>query len=111
MKFKNCFIDHHGNVWRTKNLIEKSKDLPVFKFSIEFMLDKEIGWNLTNVRDYCVHFERVKNADITIPIILRNDGCIMDGYHRVIKALTMGIKQLPARQFEVSPEPDFIITE
>ncbi len=107
MKFKNCFIDHHGHIWKTKTLIEKSKDLPIFQVPVIPVLDNELAWKLTKVRDYCVHFERVRDADITIPIILRNDGCIMDGYHRIIKALTMGISYLPARQFEVNPKPDF----
>jgi hypothetical protein len=108
MKFKNCFIDEHGNVWRTKTLIEQSKNLSVFQFNVDFIsLDEVIRWKLINLRDYYVHFTRVTDADLTVPIILRDDGYIMDGWHRVIKALATGVKQLPAKQFEKNPKPDF----
>lgn len=110
MKFQDCFIDEHGNIWRTKTLIEESEKLPIFKFNVDCVsLDEVIRWKLATLRDYYVHFVRVRDTDLTIPIILRNDGYIMDGWHRVIKAISTGEKYLPARQFVSNPEPDFKI--
>ncbi len=107
MKFKNCFIDDKGNVWRTESLIEASKDLPVEPFDINSIsLDEIIRWKIVNVRDYICHYKRVKNADCNIPIILRSDGYPMDGWHRIIKALAEGLT-LTARRFIKDPEPDF----
>jgi hypothetical protein len=31
----------------------------------------------------------------------------MDGWHRVIKAISCGTFTLPSKQFTVDPEPDF----
>jgi len=108
MKFKNCFIDDDGSIWGTTSLIKNSMNLPVFQFEVKTVcLDEIMRWTIINVRDYCVHFKRVRDADLTKPIILRSDGYIMDGWHRIIKALTHGVKTLPAKQFEVTPTPDF----
>lgn len=108
MKFKNCFIDGSGNIWKTKTLIKASENLPLFTFNLDHVsLDEVIRWKLVNLRDYYIHFTRVTDADLTVPIILRDDGYIMDGWHRVIKALATRVKQLPAKQFEKNPEPDF----
>ena len=109
MKFANCFIDDHGNIWKTKTLIEKSKDLKVVPYEIDAgaLVDENIMWKLTNVRDYLVHYKRVQRSDLDVPIILRSDGYIMDGWHRIIKAITCGITTLPSKQFDITPEPDF----
>ncbi|MFH1692307.1 MAG: hypothetical protein ABIC68_07085 [Candidatus Omnitrophota bacterium] len=108
MKFKNCFIDEKGNIWKAESLIKSAKNLPIFKYDISKVdLDTIIRWKLVNLRDYLNHFQRVCDADASKPIILRADGYIMNGWHRVIQALHEGLLYLPAKQFTVNPEPDF----
>jgi hypothetical protein len=110
MKFKNYFIDEHGNIWTAKSLIEKSKDLSTFQFHVEAVsLDTIVRWKLITLRDYYNQFRRITNADLTVPIVLRDDGYIMLGWHRLIKAINHGTLYLPARQFTITPEPDFKI--
>ncbi len=107
MKLKHCFIDWKGNLWRDSTLIKASKGLPVLPFDItNISLDETIRWKISNLRDYVNHFKRVRDADCSIPIILRSDGYPMDGWHRIIKAKSEGIK-LTARRFVKDPKPDF----
>jgi hypothetical protein len=108
MKFRNSFIDEDGNIWRTKTLLEASKNLEVVPFQItDFIQDENIMWTLKNVHDYLNHYKRVQRANLDEPLILRSDGYIMDGWHRLIKAIACGITTLPSRQFVINPEPDF----
>ena len=108
MKLKHCFIDHQGNIWKDSTLINAAKDLPVKPFVVkDVSLDEIIRWKISNLRDYVAHYKRVQQADCTIPIILRSDGYPMDGWHRIIKAMAIGIN-LTATQFITDPEPDFI---
>ena len=44
-----------------------------------------------------------------IPILLRSDEYIMDGWHRVLKALTMGHKKIPAKVIVNLPKPDMLL--
>ncbi len=110
MKFKDCFIDEKGNVWRAYSLIEASKDFPIIQFDItKISLEEILRWKLVNLRDYLNHYRRVAIADLNNPIILRSDGYIMNGWHRVIKALNKGVTYLPAKQLKELPKPDFIV--
>ncbi len=107
MKLRRCFIDGQGNIWRDSTLIEAARGLPVKSFEIGELFDEMIRWKITNLRDYVVHFKRVLNADLSIPIILNEKGYPMDGWHRIIKALAENKKVLPSKQFIEDPQPDF----
>jgi hypothetical protein len=52
--------------------------------------------------------KRIMKADLNYPIILDEDGEIIDGRHRVIKALYLGHKTIKAVRFDTNPEPDEI---
>ena len=108
MKLRHCFIDEKGNIWKDTTLIEAAKGLEARPFNVsEISLDEVIHWSLINIRDYIVHYKRVQDADCSFPIILRSDGYLMDGYHRIIKAKITG-ETLTAKQFVKNPEPDII---
>ena len=112
MKFKDCFIDGEGNIWRAKTLIKASKELPVFQLGISRKnLDTILRWKLVNLRDYLNHYQRVMDANLSNPLILRSDGYIMNGWHRVIKALYENKRFLPAKIFKETPPPDFSAEE
>lgn len=110
MDLRNCFVEHTGNVWRIETLILASARLKTFRFYLDnISLNDPITWRLANVRDATFHFNRVNSADLSVPIVLRSDGCIMDGWHRVIKAIVQKRKYILARQFVKNPPPDFIL--
>ena len=54
------------------------------------------------------HARMINEADLSFPIILSSDGRVMDGMHRVIKALLNGVQSIEAVRFDRNPEPDFI---
>jgi hypothetical protein len=47
-------------------------------------------------------------ADLRFPIILSADGRVMDGMHRVAKAVLLRQATIEAVQFDVDPEPDYV---
>ena len=50
----------------------------------------------------------IQDADLTFPVILSSDGRIMDGMHRVLKALLAGLSHISAVRFSSDPEPDYV---
>jgi len=42
------------------------------------------------MRDMAYHIDRVNKADFKHPILIDNQGCICDGWHRVMKAIMLG---------------------
>lgn len=59
------------------------------------------------VRSIAEHVTLVNEADLSFPIILSASGRVMDGMHRIVKALVNGHLTISAVQFDVDPEPDY----
>ncbi|MBI4418742.1 MAG: hypothetical protein HY563_08185 [Ignavibacteriales bacterium] len=62
----------------------------------------ELTW-----RSFKEHMELIREADLAYPIILSSDGRVMDGMHRVVKALLEGRETIEAVQFSHDPAPDY----
>ena len=108
-KRTHVFVHKDGRVWSVESLIKASENLDVIEFDLSTVsLDDPnfIIWDFTRVHDVIVHYKRIRDADLSIPIILRSDGVVMNGRHRIIKALADGIKTLPAKRFINDPESD-----
>jgi len=103
-----------GRIWLVSRIWELSKELPVQELPVaplvEQYWDRNIwfsrGSALTwgNVVDHCGGIMR---ADLSYPIVLRSDGFLFDGAHRLAKAYLTNQPTIKAVQFEVDPDPDW----
>jgi hypothetical protein len=59
-------------------------------------------------REIVGHARLMLDCDLAFPIILFSDGRVMDGMHRVCKALLQGLSKIEAVRFVEDPEPDYI---
>lgn len=59
------------------------------------------------VRAVVEHVRLVNEADLSHAIILGPEGGVMDGMHRVGKALLLGHSTIPAKRLQVLPYPDY----
>jgi hypothetical protein len=57
------------------------------------------------LRDMVMHMQAVNDADLDMPIILDEDGEIMDGRHRLMKAILLGNETIKAVRFDENPSP------
>jgi hypothetical protein len=90
--------------WSVARLITLSKDLPVLEIPL-CHLDISHSYREVRLRDMIMHMQAVNNADLSFPIILDEDGEIMDGRHRIMKAILQGEKSIKAVRFETNPYP------
>lgn len=89
--------------WSVPRLIELSKDLEVFEMPLRhLMLDYSSNYR---PRQFVMHMRAVLDADLKYPIILDEDGEIMDGRHRILKALYLDKKTIKAVRFDENPSP------
>ena len=102
----------HGRrlVWYTERLWRLAESLPSFEIGVNEIseLDRDcwfVGREPT-LRRVAEHAGRIRDADLSRPIILNADGSLMDGGHRLCKALLLGMKTIKAVRFAVMPEPD-----
>ncbi len=62
-------------------------------------------YNKLTLREMVTHFKAVNDADLLFPIILDEDGELMDGRHRIMKVLLEGHKTIKAVRFTKNPIP------
>lgn len=89
--------------WSVARLIQLSKDFPVMTVPLNH-LNVWAKYDL-NLRELAGHVKAVMDADLSFPIILDEDGEIMDGRHRIMKAIIEGKKTVKAVRFEENPPP------
>jgi hypothetical protein len=59
------------------------------------------------VRAVVEHARLMLDADSSFPVILGPDGRVMDGMHRIARAMLEGRKEVSAVRFPALPEPDY----
>ena len=101
------------SAWRVQRLIELSSDLPVHKLNpLDFA---ELHANHWYFHDAAIpsplsvieHLRLIDQCDLKYPIILDAQGRVMDGMHRICKAVLHHVAHISAVQFETDPEPDY----
>ena len=75
-------------------------EVPINHLSIYYTYEK------LTLREMVMHMKAVNNADLDRPIILDEDGELMDGRHRLMKAMLLGLNTIKAVRFDENPSPD-----
>lgn len=102
-----------SDVWDVDRLIELSRDFPVREVALSSIWEiDEVYWfdletDPPTVRRVVDHTRWMREADMSYPIILGPDHRVMDGMHRVARALLEGSSRIQAVQFDEIPEPDY----
>lgn len=99
---QQCKLGCH--VWFVARLITLSKDLKVMKIPLNH-LNVYYKYDEMTLRQMVTHINAVNECSLKYPIILDEDGDVMDGRHRIMKAIITGKKTIKAVRFEVNPEP------
>lgn len=100
-------------VWYTEQLWSKARSLTPFDVELSFIreLDEDCWFGSgkkPTLREIAAHCERIGAVSLDWPIILNADGSLMDGGHRVCRALLEGRKTIRAVRFDAMPDPDEI---
>lgn len=103
-KEQSCRFNN-GDTWSIARLVTLSQDLPVMDIPL-IHLNINAVYDDLSLRDMVMHMKAVQDADLSMPIILDEDGCIMDGRHRIMKALLEGTETIKAVRFDENPHPD-----
>ena len=100
---QSCNLGRHH--WSVSRLFELSRHLPVMEVPIDH-LNLYYTYEKLTLRELVMHMRAVEAADFSFPIILDEDGELMDGRHRLKKAKLLGEKTIKAVRFDENPSPD-----
>ena len=105
--------EHGLDAWDVDRLIQLSRGLPVLEVALDSIEEVDTdfwfkyGPETPTVRRVMEHMRLVEEVDVSYPIILGVDGRMMDGMHRVVRAMLDDRSTISAVQFDVQPEPDY----
>jgi hypothetical protein len=100
------------DAWDVDRLIERSRALPSKRIALEAIEEVDTAYwfgehEEPTVRNVVEHMRLTQAVDLSHPIILGQDGRVMDGMHRIARAMLEGHATIAAVQFPVHPEPDY----
>ena len=101
------------DAWDVDRLIILVEHQPVEQIPLSDFAEIDTGYwfdhgnNSPTARSVAGHFRLMIDADLQCPIVLNPDGGVMDGMHRVARALAEGRSTVLAKRLPVMPEPDF----
>jgi len=75
-------------------------EVPLDHLSLYYTYEK------LTLREMVMHMKAVNEADLDRPIILDEDGELMDGRHRLMKAMLTGATTIKVVRFDENPMPD-----
>jgi hypothetical protein len=100
------------DAWDVDRLIELTSALPVEDVELTDIFEVDsVYWfddsERPTVRKIVEHFRLTQEVDPSCPIILGPDGRVMDGMHRVARALLEGRSTIAAVRLRALPDPDY----
>ena len=99
------------DAWDVDRLIGRSAALPIRDVPLEAITDLDTPYwydhgDKPTVRSVAEHARMIAGVDMSWPVILSHDGLVMDGMHRVARALLDGATTVRAVQFDGPIQPD-----
>ena len=95
--------------WDVDRLVALTKHLEAESVPVSSIRElDEPYWGSMTCREVAEHAHLINECDLRFPIILSSDGRVMDGMHRVLKAVIQGESQILAVRFAHDPEPDYV---
>ncbi len=104
---ENTYADQE-KVWVVTNLIAHAKELEPFDLPLAAIYTGCNVWPLVgSAYGMAHHMRRALDVDTNYPIILDHEGFILDGWHRVLRALIDGKPTIKAVRFVTTPPHDY----
>lgn len=98
--------------WDVDRLVQLSSHLPRKRIPLSQIRELDEAWfgedERPTWRAMLEHMRLIDEADLSFPIIVSSTGAVMDGMHRIAKAVREGRTEIEAVQFDEDPEPDHV---
>lgn len=93
------------NRWEASDLVKFAQGLPTYKLKLKYLDLSILPFTVSDILSFADHVKRVHDTDLRYPVIVGPKGNIMDGWHRVAKAVLGGKKYVLAVRLKELPPP------
>lgn len=103
-------ISGDSDIWRVSDMQKLVEDLPEFDVPLAFLNLGRPNFNSTDeegLYGFAQHMKHVMEADLSVPVIFGPCGEIMDGRHRIVKALLEGRATIKGKRIPFGTRPTF----
>jgi hypothetical protein len=105
--------DRGYRAWDIDRLVALTKGFPRVQVALGDLRELDEAFpadekGIVTWRNVIGHMALIEEADARHPIILAANGQVMDGRHRIAKAMLVGRTSIEAVQFTNDPEPDYV---
>jgi hypothetical protein len=98
--------------WHIETIWRAARNLPVQEVPVDVIreIDEDCWFEgrPATVRAVIDHARKINDADLNVPIILASDGQVLDGMHRIAKAVLAGRTSVLAQRLPTDPNPDWL---
>ena len=108
-----CFEDSgceagNGDYWKATTLYDaaKKQKCKIYRLPVEHIDLTDMPFDVRNVYGFAYHTKRMMDTDLKYPVLVGPLGGILDGWHRVAKALFEKRTYVKAIKLDVLPDPD-----
>lgn len=107
-------VNGDTHIWDVDKLVKLSEHYLPKEVMLESIDELDTNYwfqsseDVPSVRNIADHIEFAKKTSFKYPVILSSDGKVMDGMHRILKALMTGKETIKVIQFLEDPEPDHV---
>ena len=107
MKLELQTIDYDGYQYPIPSLIIASKDFKVLDLEVDLIYKGDSVAPDTSLLEFAIHMKLTMAADLNFPIMLSPLNTLLDGRHRLAKAIYLGQKTIKAVKFDEMPNTGF----
>lgn len=94
-----------GGSWRIRDLLAATADLPVFDLPLSLFPFNDHSFDAKDIYEFAQHYIHVRDADPDEPVVMDELGRVIDGRHRLVKALIEGRESVPCRKIPQGTKP------
>jgi hypothetical protein len=111
-QYHSMRVQGRNLIWDVHRLVDLTRNYPAQLVPLASIAElDECFWfegTPPTCRAVALHAKLMQEADLAHPIILSASGRVMDGMHRVCKALLENRAMVAAVRFTTDPDPDYI---
>ncbi len=101
-----CFDQEETRCGKKKWFVKDLVDLPGIEFNLNLM-SIDLGvmpWDMDNMLEVIRHINDTNNVDFQYPVLLSPSGWVMNGWHRIAKAILDGKRTIRAKRLLELPD-------